>query len=131
VVVPVFYGDRVVFAGELDLEPQIGLVIVLVLVKSELRVVFVAVPGSFSSTRLGETHVPMLAPRVIALATEDELGRLVDLVVGFDLTRLAKALVGLSGMMPLVLVGLEPKLEALVGISLVPMQVLVLMELEL
>ena len=59
------YGDRVVFAGGLDLEPKLALVIVLVLVKSELRVVFVAVPGSFSSTRLGETHVPMLAPRVI------------------------------------------------------------------
>jgi hypothetical protein len=48
------------------------------------------------------------------------LGRLVDLVVGLDLTRLAKALVDLSGMMPLVIVGPEEKPEALAGISLVP-----------
>lgn len=59
------YGDRVVFAGGLDLEPKLALVIVLVLVKLELRVVFVVVPDSFSSTEPGETHVPMLAPRVI------------------------------------------------------------------
>lgn len=56
---------------------------------------------------------------------------MVDPVFRLDLTGLAKALEDLSGMMLVVLVGLEPKLEALVEISLVPIQVLALMGLEL
>jgi hypothetical protein len=56
---------------------------------------------------------------------------LVDSVFRLDLTGLAKALEDLSGMMPVVLVGLEQKLGALVEISLAPIQVLDLMGLEL